>query len=177
MRLVVTGAVGSGKTTFIRTISEIEVVDTDRIATDDLALWKETTTVALDFGTLQFAPGMNLHLYGTPGQARFDFMWDILIRKAHAYIVLVAAHRPNQFQFTRDLIEFMDGHGDIPMIIGITHTDCEDALKVEEITKALGYEEENNQAPVVCVNCNETTSVSQALIVLVGKLMETSTVT
>ena len=177
MRLVVTGAVGSGKTTFIRTISEIEVVDTDRIATDAIALWKETTTVALDFGTLQFAPGMNLHLYGTPGQARFDFMWDILIRKAHAYVVLVAAHRPNQFQFTRDLIEFMDGHGKIPMIIGITHTDCEDALKVEEITKALGYEEENHQAPIVCVNCNDTTSVSQALIVLVGKLMETSTIT
>ena len=177
MRLVVTGAVGSGKTTFIRTISEIEVVDTDRIATDDLALWKETTTVALDFGTLQFAPGMNLHLYGTPGQARFDFMWDILIRKAHAYIVLVAAHRPNQFQFTRDLIDFMDGHGKIPMIIGITHTDCDDALTVEEVAKALGYEEKKDQPSMVCINCNETTSVSQALIVLVGKLMETSITT
>ncbi|HEY9652428.1 MAG TPA: GTPase, partial [Coleofasciculaceae cyanobacterium] len=67
MRLVVTGTVGAGKSTFIRTVSEIEVVDTDRRATDDIAALKKKTTVAMDFGRLQFAPGMALHLYGTPG--------------------------------------------------------------------------------------------------------------
>jgi signal recognition particle receptor subunit beta len=89
MRLVVTGTVGAGKSTFIRSVSEIAVVDTDRRATDATAELKKKTTVAMDFGRLQFAPGMALHLYGTPGQSRFDFMWDILIRKAHAYILLV----------------------------------------------------------------------------------------
>lgn len=74
MRLIVTGTVGAGKSTFIRSISEIDVVDTDTLATDETALLKQKTTVALDFGRLQFSPDMALHLYGTPGQSRFDFM-------------------------------------------------------------------------------------------------------
>ena len=86
MRLVVTGCVGAGKTTFIRSISEIEVVDTDRKATDEVADLKQGTTVSMDFGKLTFSPEMALHIYGTPGQSRFDFMWDILISKAHAYV-------------------------------------------------------------------------------------------
>lgn len=55
------------------------MVDTDRRATDDALLIKMRTTVAFDFGRLQFGPDMALHLYGTPVQSRFDFMCDILI--------------------------------------------------------------------------------------------------
>ncbi|MEL6462543.1 MAG: GTPase, partial [Cyanobacteria bacterium J06621_15] len=65
LRIVVTGGVGAGKTTFIRTISEIDVVDTDKRATDELAELKEKTTVALDFGKLTITPTQSLHLYGT----------------------------------------------------------------------------------------------------------------
>lgn len=82
LRVVVTGGVGAGKTSLIRTISEIEVVDTDKKATDEVRQLKEKTTVALDFGRLTIASNQSLHLYGTPGQLRFDFMWDILIAKA-----------------------------------------------------------------------------------------------
>ena len=87
LRIVVTGGVGAGKTTFIRTISEIDVVDTDKRATDELAELKEKTTVALDFGKLTITPTQSLHLYGTPGQSRFDFMWDILIKKPTLTII------------------------------------------------------------------------------------------
>ena len=64
--MVVTGPVGAGKSTFIRSVSEIETVDTDRRATDETSLLKQKTTVAFDFGRLQFNPDMALHLYGTP---------------------------------------------------------------------------------------------------------------
>ena len=70
MRLVVAGSVGAGKSTFVRTLSEIEVVDTDRTATDETALFKSETTVALDFGRFMLGPHMDLHLYGTPGLIR-----------------------------------------------------------------------------------------------------------
>ncbi len=167
MRLVVTGPVGAGKSTFIRSVSEIEVVDTDRRATDETLNLKAKTTVAFDFGRLQFGPNMALHLYGTPGQARFDFMWDLLIRRAHAYIILVAAHRPREFRYARRIISFMRHRSNAPMIIGVTHTDLPEAWTVENIPLALGFVDPNNRPPIVIVNATNSASVAQAVLALV----------
>lgn len=171
MRLVITGPVGAGKSTFIRSVSEIEVVDTDRQATDETKLLKPKTTVAFDFGRLQFSPNMALHLYGTPGQSRFDFMWDILICKAHAYMVLIPANRPSEFRYARRIINFMEQRAKIPMIIGLTHTDCPGAWFPENMAIALGYPNEKNRPPIITVNATKTGSVAQAVIVLVKQLM------
>jgi len=171
MRLVVTGTVGAGKSTFIRTISEIEAVDTDRAATDETALLKRRTTVAFDFGRLRFSPEMVLHLYGTPGQERFDFMWDLLIRKAHAYILLVAAHRPREFRAARRVLNFMEHRVEIPMIVGITHCDCPGAWSTENIALALGYDEERERPPMVTLDANQPAEVMGALIVLLEHLL------
>ncbi|WP_339384536.1 GTP-binding protein [Oscillatoria sp. FACHB-1407] len=167
MRLVVTGPVGAGKSTFIRSVSEIEVVDTDRQATDETALLKKKTTVAFDFGRLQFGSDMALHLYGTPGQSRFDFMWDILIRKAHAYILLVAAHRPHEFRDARRILTFMKRRSPVPMIIGLTHSDCDGAWDEENVAIAIGYLDAHQRPLIVKVNANETASVAQAVLALV----------
>lgn len=172
MRLVVTGSVGAGKSTFIRSVSEIEVVDTDRAATDETALLKQKTTVAFDFGRLQFGEEMALHLYGTPGQSRFDFMWDILIRKAHAYMLLVAAHRPNEFRHARRILSFMNQRMQIPMIVGLTHVDLPGAWSTDNVALALGYVDERNRPPIITVNPAETASVAQAVMSLVEHLME-----
>jgi uncharacterized protein len=172
MRLVVTGTVGAGKSTFIRSVSEIEVVDTDRIATDETALLKQKTTVAFDFGRLQFGSAMALHLYGTPGQTRFDFMWDILIRKAHAYILLVAANRPREFRDARRIVNFMKQRSQIPMMIGLTHTDCEGAWDEENVAIALGYLHSAGRPPIVIVNPNDSASVATAIISLVQHSMQ-----
>ena len=176
MRLVVTGTVGAGKSTFIRSVSEIAVVDTDRMATDETATLKKKTTVAMDFGRLQFAPGMALHLYGTPGQARFDFMWDILIRKAHAYILLVDAHRPSEFRSCRRLLAFMKQRVQIPLIVGLTHMDCEGAWSEENVVIALGFVDEKTRPPVVTINANQRESVIKALIALIQHFMQSSVV-
>jgi len=173
LRIVVTGGVGAGKTTFIRTISEIDVVDTDKKATDELAELKEKTTVALDFGKLTITPHQSLHLYGTPGQSRFDFMWDILIKKAHAYILLIDAHRPNQFREARKLLNFMNQNASIPELIGITHNDCADAWEIEDIALALGFQNEINSPPLIAVNPNERESVFKALIAIIKQLEST----
>lgn len=171
MRLVVTGAVGAGKSTFIRSISEIQVVDTDRRATDETAQLKDNTTVAFDFGRLQFTPDMALHLYGTPGQARFNFMWDILIRKAHAYILLVAAHRPQEFRHARRVLSFMQQRSPAPVMIGITHMDMPNAWEPENVAIALGYVGNRVAPPIVTVNANDRASVANAVIALVKHFM------
>jgi uncharacterized protein len=169
MRLVVTGPVGAGKSTFIRSVSEIEVVDTDRRATDETAQLKQKTTVAFDFGRLHFGSDMALHLYGTPGQSRFDFMWDMLIRKAHAYIMLVPANRPAEFRNARRIASFMNQRVSLPMIIGLTHADCADAWAAENIAIALGYLDPQNHPPIIVVNARDTASVAQAVMALVDR--------
>ena len=169
MRAVVAGTVGAGKSTFVRTISHIEVIHTDCPATDETALLKPETTVALDFGRLMLGPNMDLHIYGTPGQARFDFMWDLLIQNANFYILLVAAHRPSDFHYAREIISFINQRVNIPMIIGLTHTDCPGAIAPEEVMVTLGYNlNDKDHPPIVEVNPNNRTSVLEALVVLMG---------
>lgn len=172
MKLVVTGPVGAGKSTFIRSVSEIAVVDTDRQATDDTAKLKPKTTVAMDFGRLQFGPDMALHLYGTPGQSRFDFMWDVLIRQAHAYLVLVPANRPAEFRNARLIQRFMKARSAAPMILGLTHADCSDAWELEDVAIALGFPEGLHRPPIISLNALEPHSVASALMALVSHCME-----
>jgi uncharacterized protein len=174
LKIAIAGAVGAGKTSFVRVISEIEVVDTEKQATDETALLKETTTVAFDFGRLTLNSGQILHLYGTPGQFRFDFMWDILLERVHAYIFLVDAHRPQDFRASRRILNFIKLKTQIPMIIGLTHTDCEKAWQEEDIALALGLVDPFNRPAMVKVNANETKSVAQCLVFLVEQLMQTS---
>lgn len=166
MRLIVTGATGSGKSTLIRSISEIEVVDNQRIFTDKTSYLKPKNNIALDFGRLNFSPGMAVHFYGTPGLAKFDFMWELLIRRAHAYILLVAAHKPAEFIHARRLLTFMNQRVQIPMVIGLTHTDCPGAVSKEHLTIALGYANQRQRPTIIKVNPTQKASVAKALITL-----------
>jgi len=92
-KIVVTGPFNSGKTAFIRTISDIDVVMTERRITTAERGIKASTTVAMDYGRVEL-DGRILHLYGTPGQARFDFMWEILAREMSGFIVLADSTDP-----------------------------------------------------------------------------------
>src|SRR5260221_14330153 len=87
-KIIVTRPFNSGKTTFVSTISDIAVVTTEKkITTEDRGI-KNETTVAMDYGRVEI-DGKVLHLSGTPGQTRFNFMWDILAREMNAFVVLV----------------------------------------------------------------------------------------
>lgn len=172
MRLVITGPVGSGKSTLIRTISEIEPVDTDKEATDEVSQLKKKTTVAMDFGRLQFGPNVALHLYGTPGQERFSFMWEILIAKAHAFILLVSSHRPQDFIPARRILAFMRRRTQVPMVIGLSHADSPNAWPVGEIATALGYLSPHRRPPMVPVNALDRDSVINLITALIQAYAE-----
>jgi hypothetical protein len=172
MKMVVTGPVGAGKSTFIRSVSEIDVVDTDRQATDETASLKPKTTVAFDFGRLQFSSNMAIHLYGTPGQSRFDFMWDVLIRQAHAYILLVPAHRPAEFRNARLIHRFMQDRTAGPMLVGLTHLDCPGAWDIEDVAIALGFPDRHRRPPFISLNAVEPYSVAETLMALVSQCLQ-----
>ena len=94
-KLVFAGPVGAGKTTAIKSLSDIEVVTTEASISDGGRAIKPTTTVAMDYGLMKLASGDQVRLYGTPGQKRFDFMWDILSENALGVVLLVRADAPD----------------------------------------------------------------------------------
>lgn len=93
-KLLITGTMGAGKTTAIRAISDIEPIVTD-VVNHDKSVDKERTTVGLDYGMLTLDSGDRIRLFGTPGQARFDFLWKILARKALGLVILIDNSRPD----------------------------------------------------------------------------------
>jgi signal recognition particle receptor subunit beta len=173
MRLVVTGAVGAGQSTFIRSVSEIEVVDIKPRSTVQTSLLDNKVAIALDYGRLNIGMGMAMQLYGTPGQIRFNFIWDLLIRRAHACVVLVAANRPGDFHNARRLLAFINARVQIPVAIALTHTDRADAWCTEDVAIALGYANLKKRPTIVAVNPAEKASALEALMMLVEQFRST----
>ena len=119
-KLLFTGSMGAGKTTAIAAISEIAPIRTD-VANNDRALHnKATTTAALDYGEITLAGGDKLRLYGTPGQARFDFMWKILSEGALGVVVLVDNSRDDPVADLREyLTAFRDTVAESRAVVGV----------------------------------------------------------
>jgi uncharacterized protein len=123
-KIIFSGPVGAGKTTAIGAISDIPPVATDVRASDGTALVKESTTAAMDYGVLRLGSGEKVHLYGTPGQERFDFMWDILGRGALGVVLLISNTRPRPLD---DLGLFLDAFAPVirrtRLAVGVTGMD------------------------------------------------------
>ncbi len=123
-KLIFTGSMGAGKTTAIAAISEIAPVRTDVLNTDLAGSSKATTTTALDYGEVTLSGGDKLRLYGTPGQARFDFMWKILGEGALGVIVLVDNTRPDPIADMRGYLSaFREIVSGSRAVVGIGRTD------------------------------------------------------
>lgn len=124
LKIVFAGSVGAGKTTSIRAISDVELVSTEELASDEVRQLKETTTVALDYGQMNLPDGTKLHLYGAPGQGRFDFMWEILAKGSIGVILLIDDASPSPLEELRAYLEaFSEQLENRAIVIGVTRTD------------------------------------------------------
>lgn len=124
-KIVFVGPVGVGKSTAVQHLSDIPVVSTDVLSSDVALRAKQTTTVAMDYGKVTLRSGRIIHLYGTPGQERFSFMWDILTTGSTTAIVLLIDNtRPQPLRdmefFINSFRRFADSGR---MAVAVTHTD------------------------------------------------------
>jgi len=147
-KIVVTGAFSVGKTQLIKTISEIPVVSTERRITDRHRSVKEETTVAMDYGQVQLGNDL-FHIYGTPGQPRFDFMSRILATGMDALLILVDSSDRETFLVANQLLRRLGHAHDTPCLVVANKQDQPEALKPDRINEVLNL---GDDVPVVpCV--------------------------
>ena len=138
VKMVVTGPFNAGKTEFIRSVSEIDVVSTERkISSTHEKTVKEATTVAMDFGRITVDDDLVLYLFGTPGQRRFDFMWEILSEGMLGFVVIVDSTRPETFREARSILETFRAYAPTPYVVAANKQDIKDAWDIEDMRHAL----------------------------------------
>ncbi|NPV84993.1 MAG: ATP/GTP-binding protein [Anaerolineae bacterium] len=175
VKIVVTGPFNAGKTEFIRSISEIEVVSTERkISTGEEMRLKETTTVAMDFGRISVDDDLVLYLFGTPGQKRFDFMWEILSEGMLGFIVLIDSTRPETYREARGILQTFKIYAPTPYVLAANKQDCEDAWSVEDIRLALRLDPKIKLLPCVATNKESVKNVLLELLYEILGEMEKS---
>lgn len=164
VKMVVTGPFNAGKTEFIRSVSEIDVVSTERKITSQAERVKETTTVAMDFGRITVDDDLVLYLFGTPGQKRFDFMWEILSEGMLGFIVMVDSTRPETFKEARSILETFRAYAPTPYVVAANKQDCDDAWDLEDMRIALRLSPKVKLLPCVAMDKESVKTVLLELL-------------
>lgn len=170
LKIVFTGPMGAGKTTAIRAISDGEVLSTDVPITGGAELsmpGKTMTTVGLDYGECRLGDQWVLKLFGTPGQERFRFMWDILGAGAFGLIVLADNSQPDPVgEVARYLKAFAPHVPARRTVVGVGRLDTHPSPGIADYCEqlgALGY-----NPPVLEVDVRRDADVRLLLSVLVS---------
>jgi small GTP-binding protein len=169
VKMVVTGPFAAGKTQFIGSISEIAVVRTERKISDETRAVKAQTTVAMDFGRITIDKDLVLYLFGTPGQRRFDFMWEILSEGMLGFVVLVDSVRPETFREARTILDTFRTYSATPFVVAANKQDNADAWAPEDLKIALGLD--GNIKVLPCVATHKE-SVKFILLELLYSILE-----
>jgi len=169
VKMVVTGPFSAGKTQFIKTISEIDVVATEAKLTREEEQIKDETTVAMDFGRITVGDDLVLYLFGTPGQRRFDFMWEILAEGMLGFVVVVDSVRTETFREARNILATFRSYAPTPYVVAANKQDMADAWAAEDLRIALRIDPQVKVIPCVAMDKD---SVKNVLLELLYSVLE-----
>jgi small GTP-binding protein len=169
VKMVVTGPFAAGKTAFIQSVSEIDVVSTERKISTEAERIKETTTVAMDFGRITVDEDLVLYLFGTPGQKRFDFMWEILSEGMLGFIVMVDSTRPETFREAKGILQTFRAYAPTPYVVAANKQDVKDAWSVDDLRIALKLDAKIKMLPCIA---HDKESVKTILLELLYSILE-----
>jgi len=172
VKMVVTGPFSAGKTQFIQSISEIDVVATERKITRPEERIKDQTTVAMDFGRITVDEELVLYLFGTPGQRRFDFMWEILAEGMLGFVVLLDSVRPETFREARYILDTFYSYAPVPYVVAANKQDLGDAWAPEDLRIALRIPQEIKVLPCVATRRESVKEVLLELLYSILGLMD-----
>ncbi len=175
-KIVVAGGFGAGKTTLVGSVSEIPPVTTEAVMTeasvdhDDLSATptKVTTTVAMDFGRITVDQQLIMYMFGTPGQSRFWFMWDDLIRGAVGAVVVVDCRR---LADSFDAVDYFETNRRIPYIVALNKFDGRLDFSADQVREAL---EVSPDVPIVDFDARDRTSGGAVLKTLLRYALQSN---
>jgi len=175
VKMVITGPYASGKTEFIRSISEIDVVSTEKEVTPGTAeaLVKTDTTVAMDFWRITIDDELVLYLFGTPGQRRFDFMWEILAEGMLGFVVMVDSTKPETFREAKAILETFRAYAPTPYVVAANKQDLDEAWPADDLRIALRIEENVKLLPCVARDKDMVKTVLLELLYSILEEMDT----
>lgn len=169
VKVVVTGPFNAGKTTFIKSVSEITVLSTERQVSDVSGEGGGETTVAMDFGRITVSDDVVLYLFGTPGQARFSFMWETLSEGMLGFVLLVDATEPQTLMDAKEMIDFFTEMSDVPFVVAANKVDADDADSLSRVRGQLALAQ---NVPLFPVDARNKDSVKAVLLGLLYEILE-----
>ena len=169
VKIVVTGPFAAGKTTLIRTISEITVLSTEKDITDHTRSRKAETTVAMDFGRITIDRDLVLYLFGTPGQDRFDFMWEILGEGMLGYILLLDATREESLEESVGILAAFRRMAKVPFVVALNRGEGLDPAEEQRVRERLQLDRD---VPVLPCDATDRESVKSVLLALLYAVVD-----
>jgi small GTP-binding protein len=171
-KVVIAGPFGAGKTTFISTLSEIDVVSTEKAASSSEAASKAQSTIAMDYGRISVDEALTVYLFGTPGQRRFDFMWEIIAEGMQGFIILVDSTDPTMFKEAISTLAIFRNYASVPFLIALNKQDKADAISPDEFRKLVELDDSIKILPSIATDYESAKGIVLELLHLILEEME-----
>ena len=169
-KILVTGPFGSGKSTFIEYVTDEQYSGNDVPTTGELMQFKAMTTVGMDFGILHVDDELDVHLFGTPGQARFNFMWKIMSKGALGTVFLVDGASDRALGVAKEMLKTYHEMNDMQLVIGVSKQDLPEAKSLNEIASML----EVGDIPMFAIDAREKEDARFLIMALLQEVLSES---